>query len=183
MPAPAPRPGVVGSSWTTDPELGSTATALADRPVGPQPRRGLGEQDHAGGRRTTTATNATAYIALQPKAGSQRPSSAAAEPPIGTPDIMMVATADRLRALDELCGQGVGRRHEAAQPQAGEERKRPKTSGLGAKAHSAVKSENHRVDQRIVRRRPSGRREARREGAEEHAGEGQAADEAGAGGR
>ena len=88
----------------------------------------------------------------------------------------MVATADRLRALDELCGQGVRGRHEAAQPQAGEEPEQAEHLGAGRKAHSAVKSENHRWTTRWSGAAEAVRESPRGEGAEEHAGESQAAD-------
>ncbi len=49
------------------------------------------------------------------------PISAAIEPPMGTPDIIIVATAARHFAGDQLCGKCIGGRHEAAQAESGDQ--------------------------------------------------------------
>ena len=104
------------------------------------------------------------------------PSSAAIEPPIGTPDIIMVATAARHFGANEFCGKGIGGGHEAAEAKAGDQ-------AQGAEHHRAgregAQRGEHRQDHGAADdgalaayrvREPSGE-----DGADHHAQERQAA--------
>lgn len=74
---------------------------------------------------------------------------------MGTPDIMMVATAERERIRTNSAVRALADGTRPPRPSPARKRNRPKTSGFGAKVHSAVNSENHRVDHKMVRRLPS----------------------------
>jgi pimeloyl-ACP methyl ester carboxylesterase len=131
--------------------LGLGHPAVSAQPHGrlrEQPDADREEHDH--GEIRDGVHRAPAFVG-----STQRPRTAAREPPIGTPDIMIVATADRLRTFTNSAVSAFADGTRPPRPSPARNRKRPNTSGFGAKAQRAVKSENQSVDQRIVRRRPS----------------------------
>jgi hypothetical protein len=83
------------------------------------------------------------------------PIRAAAEPPIGTPDIMIVETAARARSETNSAISAFADGISPPRPSPASSRSVPNCSGDVATAHSAVNTENQATQPRMVRRRPS----------------------------
>ena len=77
------------------------------------------------------------------------------EPPIGTPDIMIVETPERSRGVTNSAVRALADGTSPPRPTPATNRRMPKVSGLGASPLSPVNTVNQATDPRIVRRRPS----------------------------
>ena len=82
------------------------------------------------------------------------PTSAAMDPPIGTPDIIRVAMVDRHLAGTSSATRAFAEGTRPPSPMPARSRRAPKTAALGAKAQRMVKIEKMTAQPRMVRRRP-----------------------------
>ena len=107
------------------------------------------------GTTTTRASTATRNMDCQPKAGmSWMPTRAAMDPPIGTPDIISVATVDRHLVDTSSATSALAEGTRPPSPMPARSRRAPKAAALGAKAQKMVKIEKTTAQPRMVRRRP-----------------------------
>ncbi len=82
------------------------------------------------------------------------PTSAAIEPPIGTPDIMSVAIVERHLAGTSSATNALADGTKPPSPMPASSRRAPNTAALGAKAQRMVKIEKTIAHPRMVLRRP-----------------------------
>ena len=156
------RSGCRVAGWTcaaaspgSSPNCRSSRSASACRPWVRNQTGDSGSSLRQSGMTATRASRATRNIASQPKRGrTKMPVSAARLPPMGTPDIISVETTERLRGPTYSAARALALGTRPPRPRPARSRNVPNVSGLGATAHSAVKTENHTVQARIVLRRP-----------------------------
>lgn len=82
------------------------------------------------------------------------PSTAAIEPPIGTPDIISVATSERRAGEAYSATRALADGTRPPRPSPARKRNAPNVPGEGASAHSAVNTENQTVQPSTAPRRP-----------------------------
>jgi hypothetical protein len=143
-----------------DPKPGpcTCAAAAAARCSGPG---SAGITFRATGTSTTRARTGKTNIHRQPSQPSQSagitgmPVRAASEPPIGTPDIMSVAMAERHRGGMKSAARALAEGTRPPRPSPATRRSSAKTHSSGATAHATVARENTTVHQTTVFFRPS----------------------------
>lgn len=127
-------PWTCSSAVWSMPYVASMRAASSGRPWARSQVGDSGRKTTQSGKRTRTAAEATAYIGRHPAAGmTEVPMSAAAVPPMGTPDIMIVETAERVLALTNSAVRALADGTRPPRPRPAKKRSRPKISRLGAK--------------------------------------------------
>ena len=128
----------------------------------------------------TKPLKAKRYIDCHPKAGiATMPTTAAMEPPIGTPDIITVAITDRRRGETNSDVKALAEGTRPPSPSPARKRSAPKTSGDVANPQRPVNTVNQATqrDDRAATAEAVGEA-AGGQGTDEHADEGEAADRA-----
>ena len=111
---------------------------------------------HAIGTSRISGTSAKANIGCQPQFGMTRmPSSAAIEPPMGTPDIIIVATAARHFAGISSAASALEVGTRPPRPSPAIRRNAPNMTGPVASAHSAVNTDRTIAHPITARLRPT----------------------------
>jgi hypothetical protein len=154
--AVGPVTGVDEVGCPGSPKRRSTRSASTTRPRERNQAGDSGSRQTHTGSTSTSASSAIPNIGRQPCAGSTAiPITAAAEPPIGIPDIIRVATTERCLAPTNSAPRAFAEGTRPPNPRPASSRNAPSATGPAAIAHSPVNTENHNTQPRIVVRRPN----------------------------